>query len=167
MRGYNASIWPCTSRLRWYPSSREGGLRHRPKLGQLRGDLGQFFLPHSAELRGYWIRQSHGIAIRSHVDHRLLSDRLGAVRANAAAHVSVHNADTLYADAGSHSSANRRKRARTTGLLILGSSRLPLVHCLCIGKGVNFIRAAFLSTAAPRRGTLPDLEQQPSPKLFL
>ena len=25
---------------------------------------------------------------------------------------------------------------------------------------------AFLSTAAPRRGTLPDLAQQPSPKLF-
>jgi hypothetical protein len=27
--------------------------------------------------------------------------------------------------------------------------------------------AAFLSTAATRRGTLPDPEQQPSPKLFL
>src|SRR4051812_11084453 len=36
-----------------------------------------------------------------------------------------------------------------------------------MGKGVCFICAAFLSTAAPRRGTLPDLEQQPSPKLFL
>ena len=55
--------------------------------------------------------------------------------------------------------------ARASG--ILRSSRLPLVHCLCIGKGVCSIRVAFLSTAAPRRGTLPDLEQQPSPKLFL
>ena len=42
----------------------------------------------------------------------------------------------------------------------------PLVPCLCLGKGVCSARIAFLSTAAPRRGTLPDLEQQPSPKLF-
>jgi hypothetical protein len=40
-------------------------------------------------------------------------------------------------------------------------------HCLCVGKGVCFFCAAFLSTAAPRRGILPDLEQQPSPKRFL
>jgi hypothetical protein len=42
----------------------------------------------------------------------------------------------------------------------------PLVPCVCLGKGVCFARSAFLSTAAPRRGTLPDLEQQPSPKSF-
>jgi hypothetical protein len=41
------------------------------------------------------------------------------------------------------------------------------VPCVCIGKGVCFARVAFLSTAVPRRGTLPDPEQQPSPKLFL
>ena len=41
----------------------------------------------------------------------------------------------------------------------------PLAPCVCLGKGVCFARIAFLSTAAPRRGTLPDLEQQPSPKL--
>ena len=33
-------------------------------------------------------------------------------------------------------------------------------------KGRMLRRIAFLSTAAPRRGTLPDLAQQPSPKLF-
>ena len=42
----------------------------------------------------------------------------------------------------------------------------PLVACVCLRKGVCFARSAFLSTAAPRRGTLPDLEQQPSPQLF-
>jgi hypothetical protein len=34
-------------------------------------------------------------------------------------------------------------------------------------KGRILACIAFLSTAAPRRGILPDLEQQPSPKLFL
>jgi hypothetical protein len=43
----------------------------------------------------------------------------------------------------------------------------PLVPCLCLGKGVRLVCIAFLSTAAPRRGTLPDLSKQPSPKLFL
>ena len=42
----------------------------------------------------------------------------------------------------------------------------PLTPGLCLTKGVYFRRIAFLSTAAPRRGTLPDPEQQPSPKLF-
>ena len=39
-----------------------------------------------------------------------------------------------------------------------------LAPCLCFGKGVCCLGLAFLSTAAPRRGTVPDLEQQPSPK---
>ena len=55
----------------------------------------------------------------------------------------------------------RRLRPRLHVLYVLR----PVVHCLCIAKGVCFICATFLSTAAPRRGTLPDLEQQPSLKL--
>jgi hypothetical protein len=38
-------------------------------------------------------------------------------------------------------------------------------HCVRLGMGVCFARLAFLSTAVPRRGILPDPEQQPSPKL--
>jgi hypothetical protein len=44
--------------------------------------------------------------------------------------------------------------------------RFPLIHCLYLGKSVCSGPTAFLSTAAPRRGTLPDLEQQLSPKPF-
>ena len=46
------------------------------------------------------------------------------------------------------------------------SMRRTLVPCVCLDKGVCFACIAFLSTAAPRRGTLSDFEQQPSPKLF-
>src|SRR5260370_886871 len=47
--------------------------------------------------------------------------------------------------------------------------RLDSVHlipCLCLAKGVCSLRVAFLSTAAPRRGALPDPEPQPSLKSF-
>jgi hypothetical protein len=49
-------------------------------------------------------------------------------------------------------------------------TRLDSVHlipCLCLAKGVCSVRVAFLSTAAPRRGALPDPEQQPSLKFFV
>jgi hypothetical protein len=36
----------------------------------------------------------------------------------------------------------------------------------CASEGAYAQSIAFLSTAAPRRGTLPDFAQQPSPKLF-
>src|SRR5713101_7209365 len=47
-----------------------------------------------------------------------------------------------------------------------GFVSVHVIPCLCLAKGVCSIRVAFLSTAAPRRGALPDPEQQPSLKSF-
>ena len=49
---------------------------------------------------------------------------------------------------------------------LLSRTSVHLIPCLCLAKGVCSIRVAFLSTAAPRRGALPDPEQQPSLKSF-